>query len=46
MLCTGLELANAEDMAIPHCVDTADEAIAILQDHHAQWLSRKGGAGA
>ena len=46
MLRPGFELANGEDMAIPQCVDTADEAIAIVRDHHAQWLSRKGGAGA
>jgi len=28
-------------MKIPCCVDTADEAIAIIRDHHAQWLVRK-----
>jgi uncharacterized protein (TIGR00730 family) len=32
-------LANAEDMTIPRCVDTADEAIALLREHHAQWRS-------
>jgi uncharacterized protein (TIGR00730 family) len=36
-----LRLANPEDMAIPRCVNTADEAIALLRDHHAKWLSEK-----
>jgi uncharacterized protein (TIGR00730 family) len=31
-------LANPEDMTIPHCVNTADEAIALSREHHAQWL--------
>src|SRR6516165_12036710 len=30
-------LANPEDMEIPSCVKTADEAIALLRDHHAKW---------
>ncbi|MCG6860745.1 MAG: LOG family protein [Chromatiaceae bacterium] len=37
MLRPGFELVNAEDMAIPRCVKTADEAIAILQGQHARW---------
>jgi len=37
MLRPGFELANPEDMAIPRCVMGADEAIAILRDHHARW---------
>src|SRR5215471_13570583 len=36
-----LKLANPEDMAIPRCVTTADEAIGILRDHHAKWLKEK-----
>jgi len=39
MLRPGFELANAEDMKIPCCVDTADEAIAIVREHHARWLA-------
>jgi hypothetical protein len=31
-------LANPEDISIPACVDTADEAIKILREHHARWL--------
>lgn len=37
LLKSELPLANPEDLAIPLCVDTADEAIAILREHHAQW---------
>jgi uncharacterized protein (TIGR00730 family) len=33
-------LANAEDMRIPRCVANADEAIAIIREHHQSWLSR------
>lgn len=31
-------LANPEDIAIPRCVNTADEAIALIREHHARWL--------
>lgn len=41
MLRTGFELANPEDMAIPHCVDTADEAIALIREHHAKWQQKQ-----
>ena len=30
-------LANAEDMTIPRCVNTADEAIALIREHHSHW---------
>jgi uncharacterized protein (TIGR00730 family) len=30
-------LANPEDMTIPRCVGTADEAIALIREHHARW---------
>src|SRR5436853_4590239 len=30
-------LANTEDMTIPKCVNTADEAIALIRAHHAKW---------
>src|SRR5215831_17897126 len=30
-------LASAEDMTIPKCVNTADEAIALIRAHHAKW---------
>ena len=41
MLRPGFELANAEDMKIPHCVDTADAAIAIIREHHARWQAKQ-----
>ena len=34
-------LASPEDMTIPRCVDTADEAIALLREHHARRLAEK-----
>lgn len=30
-------LANPQDIAIPQCVDTADEAIALIRADHARW---------
>ncbi len=39
MLRPGFELANPEDLKIPRCVDTADEAIAIVREHQARWLA-------
>ena len=38
MLDPMLHLANPEDLRIPQCVETADEAIAVVRDVHAQWL--------
>jgi uncharacterized protein (TIGR00730 family) len=32
-----LALANEEDLQIPQCVDTADEAIALVRDLHDRW---------
>src|SRR5262249_57430430 len=37
MLSSELPLASAEDIAIPQCVPSGDEAIAILREHHTQW---------
>jgi uncharacterized protein (TIGR00730 family) len=34
-------LANPDDMTIPCCVNTADEAIALVREHHARWLLQK-----
>ena len=34
-----LSLASPEDLTIPRCVDTADEAIALIREHHAKWLN-------
>jgi len=38
LLTTLPPLANPEDMAIPRCVNTADEAIALIREYHARWL--------
>jgi len=37
LLASQPQLANPEDIAIPRCVNTADEAIALIREHHAQW---------
>jgi predicted Rossmann-fold nucleotide-binding protein len=36
-----LSLASPEDMNIPKCVDGADEAIAIIREHHAKWAAAR-----
>jgi hypothetical protein len=41
MLRPGFELANAEDMKIPICVDTGAEAVDAIRDHHARWVAGK-----
>ena len=33
--------ANPEDITIPRCVNTADEAIALIREHHARWLGEQ-----
>jgi uncharacterized protein (TIGR00730 family) len=38
LLTTKPPLANPEDMTIPRCVNTADEAIVLIRQHHAKWL--------
>jgi len=39
MLSTDPPLANPEDMTIPVCVAGADEAVAIIREHHDAWLA-------
>jgi uncharacterized protein (TIGR00730 family) len=34
-------LANTEDFNIPVCVPNGDEAIALIQRHHAEWLANR-----
>jgi uncharacterized protein (TIGR00730 family) len=41
MLSSDPPLASAEDMAIPHCVADADEAIALVRKHRGAWLAKK-----
>ena len=38
-------LANPEDMAIPVCVATADEAIRVVREHRDRWLAPSAPAG-
>jgi uncharacterized protein (TIGR00730 family) len=38
LLTTQPPLANPEDIAIPQCVNSADEAISVIRAHHARWL--------
>jgi uncharacterized protein (TIGR00730 family) len=33
-------LASPEDMKIPQCLETADEAIAVVRQLHAKWMER------
>ena len=40
MLDPRLALASAEDLHIPQCVGTADEAIALVRDLHGQWRAQ------
>jgi predicted Rossmann-fold nucleotide-binding protein len=35
------KLTNPEDLEIPYCVDTAEEAIAILKKYHEKWLNEE-----
>jgi uncharacterized protein (TIGR00730 family) len=41
MLDPRLHLASPKDIDIPRCVDTADEAIAIIRSCHDQWQARQ-----
>jgi len=41
MLDPRLALANPEDLQIPQCLETADEAIAVVRDLHDKWQARQ-----
>jgi uncharacterized protein (TIGR00730 family) len=41
MLRPGFELASATDMKIPRCVNGAEEAIAIIREHHTRWRATR-----
>jgi uncharacterized protein (TIGR00730 family) len=43
MLDPRLALVNPEDLEIPRCVETADEAIAVVRDLHARWKAKPAG---
>jgi hypothetical protein len=38
MLSFETPLVNREDMDIPQCVATSDEAVAIIRRRHSEWL--------
>lgn len=42
MLRPGFELASEKDMDLPRCVDDADQAVALIREHHARWKEGKG----
>ncbi len=44
MLDPRLGLANPEDLQIPTCLETADEAIAAVSELHARWKVQQGQA--
>jgi len=41
MLDPKLALASPEDLRIPLCLETADEAIAVIRDLHGKWQARQ-----
>jgi predicted Rossmann-fold nucleotide-binding protein len=41
MLSTQPPLANPEDMLIPRCLNTAEEAIALISEHYTKWLQEQ-----
>ncbi len=42
MLRSGYEMASPRDMQLPHCVENAAEAIVLVRDHQARWLTKQG----
>jgi len=41
MLRPGFDLASAQDVKMPHCVDTGAEAVAFLREHRERWSSHR-----
>jgi uncharacterized protein (TIGR00730 family) len=41
MLTTQPLLASPQDMTIPYCLNTADEAVALIRGHHAKWSQQQ-----
>ena len=42
MLVEGGELASEVDFAIPHCVNTIEETVALIRENRAAWLAAQG----
>ena len=38
MLASDQPFANPDDIDLPQCLATADDAIAVIREHHARWL--------
>ena len=34
-------MASAEDIAIPQCAESVEEALAIVREHHDVWVSKR-----
>jgi uncharacterized protein (TIGR00730 family) len=45
MLDPRLALVSPEDLTIPRCVATGDEAVALIREHHGRWLRTRDAAG-
>jgi hypothetical protein len=43
MLSSDPRLASPEDMSIPRCVSSGDEAITLLREHRDRWLRAQAG---
>jgi uncharacterized protein (TIGR00730 family) len=43
MLDPALHLANPQDFQIPRCLETADQAITVVRELHAEWLRQHPG---
>ncbi len=41
LLTTQPPLINLEDVTIPRCVETADQAIALLREYHTRWQTQE-----
>jgi uncharacterized protein (TIGR00730 family) len=42
MLRPDFRMASPEDLAIPRCLETADEAIAVIRESHSAWRREQG----
>ena len=40
LLRSDLTLASREDLSIPHCVNTAEEAVSLIRPRYEEWLGR------
>lgn len=45
MLATDPPLANPEDLELPQCLATGEEAISVIRTHHALWQQARDAKG-